>query len=184
MEEIQAKKNIATTRSFDKNYTELEDLKERVTTFAVSCAEKMRKQKSCCNAIMVFIHTNGHRQDLPQYSRNIVAKLPFPTNSSMELAHFASQALERIFKKGYSYKKAGVIVMDFSAENKTQLKIFENSNPKHTPLMQAVDKINKTFGQQKIKLASQDLNKVWKMKQEKLSPRYTTNLNEIITIHA
>ncbi|MCX6321007.1 MAG: Y-family DNA polymerase [Bacteroidia bacterium] len=183
LEILQPKKNIATTRSFEKNYTEFEQLNERVTTFAVSCAEKLRKQKSCCNSIMVFIHTNGHRHDLPQYSRNIVVKLPFPTNSSIELAKFANQALGKIFRKGFHYKKAGVIVMDFSPENQKQLKIFENSNVKHVPLMQAIDKINASFGQQKIKLASQDLRKVWKMKQEKLSPRYTTNLNEIITIH-
>lgn len=183
LEILQPKKNIATTRSFEKNYTEFEQLNERVTTFAVSCAEKLRKQKSCCNSIMVFIHTNGHRHDLPQYSRNIVVKLPFPTNSSIELAKFANQALGKIFRKGFHYKKAGVIVMDFSPENQKQLKIFENSNTKHVPLMRAIDKINASFGQQKIKLASQDLRKVWKMKQEKLSPRYTTNLNEIITIH-
>jgi len=184
LEEIQAKKNIATTRSFETNYTELEQLKERVSTFAVSCAEKLRKQKSCCNTIMIFIHTNEHRHDLPQYSKNIVVNLPFPTNSNIELAKFANQALEKIFRKGFNYKKAGVIVMDFSQENQTQLKIFENSNPKHVPLMQAIDKINSSLGQQKIKLASQDIRKVWKMRQEKLSPHYTTNLNEIITIHA
>jgi DNA polymerase V len=182
-EEIKAKQNIATTRSFEKNYTELTQLKERITTFAVSCAEKLRAQKSCCNSMMVFIHTNAHRHDFSQYSRNIVVKLPFPTNSSLELAKFANQALEKIFREGFHYKKAGVIVMDFSPENQTQLKIFENSNPKHGPLMQAIDKVNDSFGQQKIKLASQDLNKVWKMRQEELSPRYTTNLNEIITIH-
>jgi DNA polymerase V len=179
----QSKKNIATTRSFEKNYTGIEQLNERVTTFAVSCAEKLRKQKSCCNSMMVFIHTNGHRHDLPQYSRNIVVKLPFPTNSSIELAKFAKQALGKIFRKGFHYKKAGVIVMDFSPENQKQLKIFENSNAKHVPLMQAIDKINASFGHHKIKLASQDLKKMWKMKQEKLSPRYTTNLNEIITIY-
>ena len=184
LEEFQAKKNIATTRSFEKNYTELEQLKERISTFAVSCAEKLRKQKSCCNAMMVFIHTNGFRKELPQYSRNIVIKLPFPTNSGIELAKFAVESLERIFKSGFSYKKAGVMVMDFSQENKIQLKIFENSNPKHIPLMQSLDKINNMFGQQKVKLASQDLKRVWKMRQEKLSPHYTTNLNEIITIHA
>lgn len=183
LEILQPKKNIATTRSFEKNYTGFEQLNERVTTFAVSCAEKLRKQKSCCNSMMVFIHTNGHRHDLPQYSRNIVVKLPFPTNSSIELAKFANQALGKIFRKGFYYKKAGVIVMDFSQENQKQLKIFENSNAKHVPLMRAIDKINASFGQHKIKLASQDLRKVWKMKQEKLSPRYTTNLNEIITIH-
>jgi len=183
LEELQAKKNIAVTRSFEKNYTELEQLKERVTTFSISCAEKLRKQKSCCNSMMVFIHTNEHRNDLAQYSRNIVVELPYPTNSNIELANFAIQALEKIFKKGYSYKKAGVIVMAFSPESKTQFKIFENSNPKHIPLMETIDKINASFGQQKVKLGNQDLNKVWKMKQEKLSPRYSTNLNEIITIN-
>jgi len=133
--------------------------------------------------MMVFIHTNEHRNDLAQYSRNIVVELPYPTNSNIELANFAIQALEKIFKKGYSYKKAGVIVMAFSPESKTQFKIFENSNPKHIPLMETIDKINASFGQQKVKLGNQDLNKVWKMKQEKLSPRYSTNLNEIITIN-
>ncbi len=183
MEEIQSKKSISTTRSFEKNYTEIEQLKERVTTFAVSCAEKLRQQKSCCNTMLVFIHTNFHRQDLPQYSQNIVIKLPFSTNSNIELARFANQALEKIFKKGFHYKKAGVIVMDFSPENQKQLKIFENSNPLHVPLMKVIDKLNLNFGQQKVKLASQDPKRIWKMKQEKLSPRYTTHLNEIITIH-
>ncbi len=182
LESMQIKKNIATTRSFERNYTELEDLKERVTTFAVACAEKLRKQHSCCNTIMVFIHSNRFRKDLPQYSKNIVMKLPFPTNSNIELAEFACMALEKIYKKGIYYKKAGVIVLDFSLEDNLQKKIFENRNEKHIPLMQAIDKLNSNYGQQKIKLASQDLKRVWKMKQEKLSPQYTTQLSDIITI--
>jgi DNA polymerase V len=182
LELVQPKKNIATTRSFERNYSKIEELEERVATFAVSCAEKLRKQKSCCNTIMVFIHTNGHRKDLPQYSRNIVVKLPFPTNSAIELAKFAKQALHYIFKEGYHYKKAGVLVMDFTPQDKTQLRLFDNSNQQHVPLMMAMDKINTMYGQQKIRLAAQDIKRVWKMKQEKLSPRYTTNLNDIITI--
>lgn len=183
LEEIQSKKNIATTRSFETNYTELEQLQERISTFAVSCAEKLRQQNSCCNSVMVFIHTNGYRNDLPQYSRNIVIQLPFPTNSNIELAKFAKLALEKIFKKGYHYKKAGVIVQDFTPENIQQLMLFENRDKRHISLMQAVDKLNKSYGQQKIRLGSQDLRRVWKMKQEKLSPRYTTKLSDIITIH-
>jgi len=132
---------------------------------------------------MVFVHTNGFRQDLPQYSRNIVMKLPYPTNSGIELARFAKQALGKIFREGFHYKKAGVIVMDFSPQDQTQLRLFENSNVRHVPLMQAVDRINALFGQQKVRLAAQDQKRVWKMKQEKLSPRYTTSLNDIITIH-
>lgn len=183
LEEAQPKKNIATTRSFEANYTEFEQLSERVSTFAVSCAEKLRKQNSCCNSLMVFIHTNEHRKDRPQYSRNIVVKLPFPTNSGIELSNFAIQALKHIFKKGYAYKKAGVIVQDFTPENIVQQSLFENRNEKHIPLMQAIDKLNTLFGQQKIRLASQDPKRVWKMKQEKLSPRYTTKLSDIITIN-
>jgi len=183
-EKIQPKKNIATTRTFESNYTELSQLEERVSTFAVSCAEKLRRQQSCCNTIMVFTHTNGHRKDLPQYSRNIVVKLPYPTNSNIELSKFAVGAIRKIFKKGFHYKKAGVIVMDFTPESITQLKIFENSDARHVPLMKAIDNINASFGQQKVKLASQDLKRVWKMNQQKLSPRYTTKLSEIITIHA
>lgn len=178
----QAKKNIATTRSFDSNYTQFEQLKERVSSFAVSCSEKLRKQKSCCNALMVFVHTNRHREDLAQYSRNIVMQLPFPTNSAIELSEFAVQALKQIFREGYAYKKAGVIVMDFTPVQNQQLNIFVNSNPKHGKLMQAVDHINRLQGPQKVRLATQDMKRIWKMKQEKLSPRYSTNLHDIITI--
>ena len=182
LDEVQPKKNIATTRSFDGNYTKFEQISERVSTFAVSCAEKLRKQNSCCNSLMVFVHTNRHRKDLPQYSRNIVIQLPFATNSSIELSKFAVQALKQIFKEGYSYKKAGVIVQDFTPQDSVQKSLFEERNEKHIPLMKAVDKLNALFGQQKIRLASQDAKRVWKMKQEKLSPNYTTKLSDIITI--
>jgi len=182
MERTQPKKNIATTRTFEKNYSKLEDISERVTTFAVSCGEKLRQQYSCCNSLMVFVHTNWHRKDLKQYSRNIVVKLPFPTNSGIELAQFANLGLQKIFKEGYQYKKAGVIVMDFTPEGTQQMGLFENRNENHIPLMEAIDKINGSFGQQKVRLAAQDQQRVWKMKQEKLSPRYTTKLSDIIII--
>ncbi len=182
LEDIQAKKNIATTRSFEKNITKIEDLKERIATFAVSCSEKLRKQKSCCKMLMVFLRTNGFRKDLPQYSRSSIIKLPFPSNSSIELVEFACIALESIFVAGYSYKKAGVLIMDFIPENQVQLSLFENSNPKHGSLMQVIDKVNNRFGQQKIRLSIQDQKRVWKMKQEKLSPCYTTRIQDIITI--
>jgi DNA polymerase V len=183
LEESQPKKNIATTRSFETNYTEYEQLDERVTSFASSCAEKLRKQNSCCNSLMVFIQTNRYLKDSPQYSRNIVVKLPYATNSTIELVYFAKLALKRIFKEGYLYKKGGVVVQDFTPDNTQQINLFENRNIRQIPLMKAIDSINTKFGQQKVRLASQDLRRIWKMKQEKLSPRYTTNLNDIITIN-
>jgi DNA polymerase V len=184
LEDVQPKKNIATTRSFDKTYEDKAYIQERVSTFAVTCAEKLRKQSSNCNALMVFIHTNGFRKDLPQYGRNVVVKLPFPTNSSIDIAKYASIGLDKIYKKGYQYKKAGVIVMDITPEESKQINLFENSNEKHQPLMSIMDKINKSIGTTKVKLASQDIGRTWKMKQEKLSPRFTTRIAEIIKIKA
>jgi DNA polymerase V len=184
LEDVQPKKNIATTRSFDKTYEDKAYIQERVSTFAVTCAEKLRKQNSNCNALMMFIHTNGFRKDLPQYGRNVVVKLPFPTNSSIDIAKYASIGLDKIYKKGYQYKKAGVIVMDITPEESKQINLFENSNEKHQPLMSIMDKINKSIGTTKVKLASQDIGRTWKMKQEKLSPRFTTRIAEIIKIKA
>lgn len=181
-EKVQAKRNIATTRSFEKNYTKFEELEERIVTFTVTCAEKLRKQNSFCSSLMVFLRTNRHRGELAQYNRSIVMQLPYPTNSSIELTHFAVLALKRIYKSGYAYKKAGVIIQDFSSQK--QVTLFDNGEEKHEKLMQTVDALNATFGQQKIRLAAQDLQRVWKMKQEHLSPCYTTKLKDIIEVYA
>lgn len=89
--------------------------------------------------------------------KNIVIKLPYASNSSIELSKFAVKGLKRIFKEGYHYKKAGVVVLDLVKEDKKQMRLFENSNPKHKPLMDSMDsmdKINHQLGQQKIKLGS------------------------------
>jgi DNA polymerase V len=182
LEKVSAKKTIATTRSFEKMHGKLPDIAERVATFTAACAEKLRRQNSHCNLIMVFIHTNGFRKDQPQYARNIVIQTDFPTNSTIELNHYAQIGLKAIFKEGYQYKKAGVVVMGLTPNEHTQLSLFEASNPKHLPLMAVVDKLNRSYGINKVKFASQSLGRQWKMRQEKLSPRYTTSLSEIIQI--
>lgn len=182
LERTTPKKVIATTRSFETMYSSFEDIKERVATFTVSCAEKLRKQKTHCNSIMVFVHSNGFRKDLPQYRRNIVIKTEFPTHSSTDLIRYAVMGLRAIYREGYLYKKAGVIVSDFTPENEKQFSLFNYENLKHQPLMKKIDMINQGFGQNKVKFACQDLGRTWKMRQERLSPRYTTQLGEVIEI--
>jgi DNA polymerase V len=177
-----SKKMIATTRSFESMHTKFDDLAERISTFTASCSEKLRRQNSHCNMIMVFLHTNYFRKDLPQYSRSIVVKTDFPTNSTIELTKYAKSGLKAIFEEGYHYKKAGVIVMGLTPNNETQLSLFNSSNPKHQPLMGVVDKLNKSYGTNKVKFGNQSLGRQWKIKQEKLSPRYTTSINEVINI--
>jgi len=182
LDDVKRKKAIATTRTFEKNHADLFNVQERVSTFATTCAEKLRKQKSCCNMIMVFVHTNGHRKDLPQYSRNIVIKTDYPSNSSIDIVRYAVKGLKAIYKQGYQYKKAGVIVMGLTPQNEKQLNMFIKENPRHEALMKVMDKMNHSIGQKKLKLACQDLGRTWKMNQERLSPRYTTRLDEIITV--
>lgn len=182
LESPKNKKMIATTRSFEKSMTKLEDISERVATFTASCSEKLRKQKSHCNMVMVFVQSNYFRKDQPQYSRNMVINTDFPTNSTIELNHYAQIGLKAIFKEGYNYKKAGVIVMGLTPNNKTQLSFFNTSNPSHQTLMSVVDKLNKSYGKNKIKFANQSLGRQWKMKQEKLSKSFTTRIDEIITV--
>lgn len=183
LEQPKNKKMIATTRSFDKMYTKFEDVSERVSTFTASCSEKLRKQNSHCNMIMVFVHTNYFRKDQPQYSRNIIINTDFPTNSTIELNHYAQIGLKAIFKEGFYYKKAGVIVIGLTPNSETQLSLFDSSNPKHQTLMGVIDKMNKSFGVNKVKFATQSLDRQWKMKQEKLSKCYTTKFKEIININ-
>ena len=176
------KKAIATTRSFEKNLTYFEDLKERISTFSICCSEKLRSQKSNCNSIYVFIKSNRHQKNKLQYQNGIIMTLPYGSNSSITISKYAVQGLKKIYKKDVEYKKAGVIVMGIVPNNKTQLNIFEKENPKYQILMKTLDFITKKEGPNKIKLASQDLKRVWKMKQTKLSSRYTTELKEIIAL--
>jgi DNA polymerase V len=182
MEDIKDKKSISTTRTFERNYTDFKNVEERVATFAVTCAEKLRKQHSCCSAIMVFVRTNGFRSDQPQYGKSILVQTDYPTNSSIEIVKYAVKGLKAIFKQGYAYKKAGVIVMELTPENQKQMNLFALEDPKHKLLMATMDRLNDSIGQKKVRLACQDLKRTWKMKQEKISARYTTRLDEVITV--
>jgi DNA polymerase V len=181
-EDIKPKQNIATTRSFDVMMQTQDELRERMATFASLAAVKLRNQKSNCELIQVFIYTNRFRQDLPQYSGYKTVKLPFPTSSTFELNKYAQKALNEIFKPGYHYKKAGVILMGITQDQTQQLSMFEYENPKHKVLMQVLDKMNIKMGE-KVKFGGQDLKRKWKMRQERLSPCYSTNLNDIITVN-
>lgn len=183
LEDVKAKKSIAVTRSFDKNLTDFSQLKERVSTFASICSEKLRKQKSSCSAILVFIHTNYFRKDLPRYSKSIIIPLSEPNSSVIEITKATHEGLKLIYKKGYAYKKAGVIALDLCDENVIQHNIFEeiNNRAKQNALCLTLDKLNGKYGD-KVRLASQDFGEKWKMKQNFASPNYTTKWNEILAV--
>ena len=183
LEEVQpSKKGIATTRSFERTLAEFKDLEERISTFASSCAEKMRKQKSSCTALIVFLRSDPHKKGVTPYRNSCVLTLPYATNSSITLSKYAVLGLHKIFKKGILYKKAGVMTIGLVPTANRQLPLFGEEESKHLLIMKALDRINKRFGPHQVKLANQDLQYTWKMKQEHLSQRYTTEISEIIEV--
>jgi DNA polymerase V len=177
-----SKKAIATTRSFETTYSDIENIKERVSTFAVSCAEKLRKQQSSCHMVVVILSSDHHKKEQEQHRISKTILFPFPTNSTLTISNATVKAVETMFKKGIKYKRAGVIVTGIVPTENHQLDLFTKENPKHKPLMSAIDKVNAKFKSDKIKLGNQDLQRTWKMRQERLSPKYTTNINDIITV--
>ena len=176
-----AKKQICTSRSFGKMVEDIETMSEAIATHASTCAKKLRKQKSYAASLMVFIHTNNFREDLPQYWKNTVITLPVPTNDTLEIVHYALEGLRNIFMQGYQYKKAGVIITEIVTS--AQMGLFDTvDRDKRKRLMRAIDKVNGEH-RQLIKLAVQGTGREWKLKQEQLSQRYTTDMNEILTIN-
>ncbi|GGH36806.1 SOS mutagenesis and repair protein UmuC [Mangrovimonas yunxiaonensis] len=182
LDEVTNKKAIATTRSFDYTYDNLDYIKERIATFAASCAEKLRKQQSSCYMILVTLSSDRHKKTAVQHRGSQTIHLACPTNSTLVISKEAVKAVTRIFRKGVKYKRAGVVVMGLVPNDNYQLQLFAHENPKHKPLMRAIDGLNNKYRDNKVKLGNQDLEQTWKMRQERLSPKYTTNINDIIKI--
>ena len=177
------KKQICTSRAFGQTVTDIIGLEEAVSSYASICAEKLRKQKSCAQSLMVFIHTNNFREDLPQYFRNCILKLPVPTSNTPEIVHYALIALRNIYRKGYSFKKAGVIIMDIVPDWAIQQNMFDTvDREKQKKLMEVVDRLNSGFTRNNISLAIQSGQRKWKLKQEMISPSYTTKLSDVIRV--
>lgn len=181
-EEVKSKQNMTVSRSFEKMYFKHDDIAERISTYSARLGEKLRKQNSHCNLIMVFISSNYFQVEMEQYRGFIAVKTDFPTNSTFEINRIAQKALNSIFKDGIGYKKAGIIVSEITPADNYQTTLFNGENPKHQDILKAIDQINFKTGN-KIQFGRNDLKKRWKMKQEKLSYRFSTNLNEIITVN-
>jgi len=180
-----SKKSICTSRSFGEKLTELSAVSEAVANFAASCAEKLRKQHSYAGVIMVFLQTNPFATNQPQYSNQVVIPLQVPTSDTTELINQALRGLKSIFREGFRFKKAGVIVSEIVPERPVQGDLFDNRNrEKFNKVMSVMDELNASYGRQKVKIAAQGFDRKWKLKNEKLSPCYTTNLSDIIVVNS
>lgn len=177
------KQNICTSRSFGTMLEKYSEIEEAMCNHAASCAYKLRKQESCASVVTVFLMTNFFRKDLPQYSRSISVNLPVATNSTIEIIEYACKALDKAYKKGYKYKKVGVIVSEIRPQDQIMLGLFDSiDRVKHTTVMKAMDSLNDKFGRQKVKVSRQGFDRKWRLKNECISKCYTTNIDEIITV--
>ena len=176
------KKSITTTRSFEAEISSLDELIERITTFAVVASKKLRIQNSECNMISVYIRSNPFKENNDKYHFSLTEALPFSTNSSIEISKFAIKLLKKIYHQGKSYKKAGIILMGLTPESIHQVSFFEKDTNKHKKLMESIDDIDNKYGLYKVRLASQDQKRIWKMNRQNLSRNYTTNIEEVLLV--
>ena len=177
------KKNICTSRSFGNEVNTLIELKESVSSFASMCASKLRRQKSVAKKVSVFITTNPFKFDRQQYNGYRVLEFPTATNDTLEIVQMAIKGLESIYRDDCIYKKAGVIVHVTSSESDLQLSMFDKlDRGKRKKLMKAYDIINQRMGKDTVRLTVEGQDRKWKMKQEQLSPCYTTRMTEILEI--
>lgn len=181
---MQPKKSIATTRAFGKRLSDFGTIKESVSSHAVSCACKLRRQKSVARFVTVFIHTDPFSETQKYVSRSITVTLPIDSNSDMLIAKAALAGFSKIFIPNLLYKKAGVIVTQISSATAIQQNLFEQHNTDRlNAVSQVTDFLNARYGDRTVKLAVQGSSGEWKLKQEKLSPGYTTRWNEILCVN-
>ena len=180
MEEVAAdKQQIIASRSFGSMVTELPVLKDALSTFVANACAKLRAQNSQAAVIQVFLQTNRFRKDLPQYSPSLAVPLPQPTHDTLVVNRWADALCERMFREGYQYKKAGVMLSELSPVTHQQGDWLEASPPGHSKLMQALDHLNARYGRGAVKVSTQGAYQGWQMRQERKSPNYTTDWDDV-----
>jgi DNA polymerase V len=180
MEEVAAdKQQIIASRSFGSMVTELPVLKDALSTFVANACAKLRAQNSQAAVIQVFLQTNRFRKDLPQYSPSLAVPSPQPTHDTLVVTRWADALCERMFREGYQYKKAGVMLSELSPVTHQQGDWLEASPPGHSKLMQALDHLNARYGRGAVKVSTQGAYQGWQMRQERKSPNYTTDWDDV-----
>jgi len=157
-EQLAKKKSICTSRSFNGMISDIDNLKTHVSNYAARCAEKLRQQNTVASIVGVFLNTNAFREDLAQYWNYQETRLLTPSSSTMSIVKAANSVLEQIYRQGYQYKKAGVIVMGIGPDSPIQQDLFDinaEQFQKMKRLDEVVDRINRLHGSETIVLGSQ-----------------------------
>lgn len=176
----QPKQQIMSSRSFGRPVETIEELRESLASYLSRAAEKLRKQQSVSAAVYVFIQTNRFNKD-QQYNAGLTVPMLEPTDDTLTLTAAALAGLEVIYRSGYCYKKAGVMLTLLSDKQARQASIFDNLvvTQRSTKLMAALDMINRDHGHGMVRSGVSGFTQRWAMRNENRSPRYTTRWDEL-----
>ncbi|SFI13663.1 Y-family DNA polymerase [Modicisalibacter xianhensis] len=180
----QKRQNIMTSRTFGKATGNLDDLREAVRSHAQAGAEKVRRQQSVARAIMVFLSTPRFRSDLPQDYPSLTLPLPMPTDDSRVIVGAAQRALEMIYRRGYQYAKAGVMMIDLTDRDGLQLDMLdtqetEERRQRSAKLMGVMDALNREFGRGAVTLGGVRKDERWRQRNTRQTPRFLTSWKEL-----
>ena len=181
LDKILPKKNIMCSRSFGNPLNSKATIKDFITEYSIRAAEKARQQNSRAQGIYIFLRTNRFKKE-KQYNSGIMFGLNFPCCDTSVIIKLALKAIDQIYQPGYSYHKAGIMMLDLIPSDIHQKDLFQNTNYSLSDeRMKVIDFLNKKFGSGIIahgKVRSKDKNK-WKSRSFYLSPRYTTQWDEL-----
>ena len=183
---VPKKKEIVSSRAFSQMITDYESMQQAVARYIARAAEKLRAQHGSCKMVSVGITTNPFKHNSPQYHNWASTTLIYPSHHSGHLIERGKQCLQRIWKEGFEYKKAFVMLSDISEENIFQYDLFAaqpkySHNPKASALMQVLDNVNSKMGKGMCRVAAEGMDGkiAWPMQRHKQSPRYTTHWDEL-----
>ena len=186
-ERDEARQSICTSRSFAETITDIQELSARVSDFAAKCAEKLRHDGTAAYCINTFLYTNRFREDKPQDFPDATIRLDMPASSTQEVVSAALKALKLIWKPGFEYKKAGVVVFDIVNRDERQLTLFETDSAKKEKqdvLSQVMDNVNVSSGQNVLRVATQRPGHYADgIRREHASRFFSTDWDSIIEIH-
>jgi DNA polymerase V len=180
------KQGIMSSRTFGRDIKTQEEMREALANYAARAGEKLRQQDSLASCLTIFIRTNSFKKDVPQYAQSYTVTFPYPTAFTPDLIRAALYGLKQIYRDGYSYYKAGVSLTKITPQSALQPDLFGDfvltQEYKKARLMLVVDAINRIYGHDTLFFAIQGIARNWRMRQYKLSQRFTTRWDEILTI--
>ncbi len=177
------KKGIVTSKSFGRRVESLAELTEAVATYTARAAEKLRAQNGIARSLHVFLNTNRFKPELPQYANSVTVTLPEPTASTPVLVRHALAGLKNIYRPGYEYQKAGVMLTEIVSASQRQGNLFEQGRG-DAGLMRALDRINERWGRDTVQYAVSGFKREWDFKRLQLSKAYTTRWDHLPVVKA